>query len=141
MHKPYLAESYRREFIIEMQAKGKLPKVATEATDRRDKGTSNTGSRVFPRAWGTEAVLEKLITQSTERIDAVQHAVPKGVPSAEAAGNCAPKTGRTGRGDPAARTALKAKLAHLEAELLSERATRLRVEEQISALVKASATP
>lgn len=35
MHKPHVAEVYRREFILEMQAKGKLPRTSTEATDRR----------------------------------------------------------------------------------------------------------
>lgn len=35
MSKPYLADWHHKLFIREMQAKGKLPKYVTEATERK----------------------------------------------------------------------------------------------------------
>ncbi|GLC47038.1 hypothetical protein PLESTB_001438100 [Pleodorina starrii] len=129
MYKAHLAESYQKELIASLQAKGKLPKQMTQADEKRVLENNETATRIFPSSWGRDAVMENMVLKATQRIDSASGKVPTKISSVEAAGRCVPQTR-----DPAARHKFEARINELELEVRAEREWRNRLEGELHSL-------
>ncbi|GIL88808.1 hypothetical protein Vretimale_16972 [Volvox reticuliferus] len=129
MYKKHLAESYQKELISSLQAKGKVPKQMTEADERRLFENNETATRIFPAQWGNDAVLENMVLKATQRIDSAKDKVPTNISSVEAAGRCVPV-----KRDPAARHKYEARINELELEVRAEREWRNRLEGELHSM-------
>ncbi|GFR51071.1 hypothetical protein Agub_g13395 [Astrephomene gubernaculifera] len=129
MYKPHLAESYQKELLASLQAKGKLAKPMTAADERRQMENNSTATRIFPASWGKEAVLENLMVKANERIEKANGKAKPGMPTAEATGRCISR-----KTEPSARHQLQARVAELEMEVKAERVRREHIEEELHGL-------
>ncbi|PNH06986.1 hypothetical protein TSOC_006606 [Tetrabaena socialis] len=113
MHKPHMAESYRKEFFAALQAKGKVPKQMTAADERRERENGGTATRIFPGGsqGGRYGAMENMIAKSEERIDET--------------------IGRAPVRNPSARQHLQARMAEIEVELQAEQQRRMRLEGEV----------
>ena len=69
----------RKEFILEMQAKGKLPRIHTEALERRDEAYFNNADRIFPAGpGGMDSVIADMIRQTEKRMNDTSRRIPEG---------------------------------------------------------------
>jgi len=63
----------KREFLQQMRAKGKLPRIVSEASERCDAAYGpKTRERIFPGPGGLDTVLTNMISTSEQRIDQAQ---------------------------------------------------------------------
>eukprot|EP00798_Chlamydomonas_sp_ICE-L_P031031 gene31031-7123_t len=136
MNQPYLQESYKKEFIQSMQAKGKLPKFPTEASDRHDEVYHETRERIFPAVGGKQGALNEMIAASEKRIESASgegrggNAI--GMPASTAAAQEHVMMERARKAERSAeRQALKMRLQGVEQTLNTERALRSRREQEL----------
>lgn len=62
----------RKEFMMEMQSKGKLPRPYSEALERKDEAYFGTGERIFsPGPGGMDSAMMGMLRESTKRVDQV----------------------------------------------------------------------
>ncbi|GAX79227.1 hypothetical protein CEUSTIGMA_g6667.t1 [Chlamydomonas eustigma] len=121
MPRPDVIEHFKKEFIIEMQAKGKIPRVVTEASERHDHAYHLTNERIFPGPGGMETVLTNMLKETTKRIENAQKS----------------KEGRPVLKDEerlARRKELRERLAQIETELSTERQARTEAEHMIASI-------
>eukprot|EP00195_Chlamydomonas_chlamydogama_P008952 CAMPEP_0202902784 /NCGR_PEP_ID=MMETSP1392-20130828/17048_1 /ASSEMBLY_ACC=CAM_ASM_000868 /TAXON_ID=225041 /ORGANISM="Chlamydomonas chlamydogama, Strain SAG 11-48b" /LENGTH=157 /DNA_ID=CAMNT_0049589591 /DNA_START=112 /DNA_END=585 /DNA_ORIENTATION=- len=143
MNKPHLETWYKGEFIRSMQAKGKLPRMVTEASERHDSAYNETVDRIFPGPGGIDTVMKCMIKESTKRIDKAT----KGTSAATKTGGGATQPSTSGQTldvttksaealaeKRKARKEMKEALMRLESELQQERSTRQTIEAQIQTL-------
>lgn len=69
----------RKEFILEMQSKGKLPRHLTEALERREEAYYGNTDRIFPAGpGGMDSVLANMLRDTAKRIEKVKRNTPGG---------------------------------------------------------------
>lgn len=132
MVSPQVAKSieqhYQKEWVIEMQHKGKLPRYPTEAQERKEANYNRTMQRIFPKAQsGLDMALDKMLENSTKMLD-------EAAGSVAGASDASYRTKTSTMASTAQRNQLKEKLAQLESELDSHRTARLKAEEDLARL-------
>ncbi|KAG2483962.1 hypothetical protein HYH03_017207 [Edaphochlamys debaryana] len=137
MHKPHLAESYHKELIATLQAKGKIPRQMTVADERRANENANTAPRIFPGPLGKEAALDGMLRRAEAQVEAAAAAGRAQGQQGQAQAQARERRKR----DPEERKRIEARLGQLEAELAAERALRRGLEGEMAEVRESLSRP
>lgn len=118
-----------------MQAKGKLPRTVTEASERHDEVYHETEDRIFPGPAGKMGVLDNMIKDSTRRIDAATAGGRGGnasdIPANAERAHDVAMMGAAKEYKKQQRQELKNKLRDMENQINEERIARLQLQHKL----------